>query len=243
LISVEQRIEAATRTLGYFERSHEYNEFTSVLLTLLEVNGDDTAAVPLNERSDVREQQIKETFGAWFQIFRALDALERVNYDPFDKANRCYLNIAPARGFPGMNPNDVSDPQERRAYEAAVEENRIRCERNNLQILLPRLNDEAEAGLHKFLGSLSRSQGPDGDGSGSDFAYALGKSSLGGDRIEQMWKIFRERQNADWTPKVSPSVTDRTVFPGSYQTIFQSLSQIRFPPGQPTVGTEHVTAG
>ncbi len=93
LISVEQRIEAATRTLGYFERSHEYNEFTSVLLTLLEVNGDDTAAVPLNERSDVREQQIKETFGAWFQIFRALDALERVNYDPFDKANRCYLNL------------------------------------------------------------------------------------------------------------------------------------------------------
>ncbi len=38
-------------------------------------------------------------------------------------------------------------------------------------------------------------------------------------------------------------VTDRTVFPRSYQTIFQSLSQIRFPPGQPTMGTEHVTAG
>ncbi len=38
-------------------------------------------------------------------------------------------------------------------------------------------------------------------------------------------------------------VTDRTVFPRSYQTTFQLLSQIRFPPGQPTVGTEHVTAG
>src|SRR6266566_5342255 len=116
-ISVEQRIEAATRALGYFARSHEYNEFRSVLLTLLEVNGDDNAAAPRNERWDVREQQIKETYGAWFQIFRALDALKRANYDPFDKANRCYLSIAPARGFPGMDPKDVSDPQERGAYE------------------------------------------------------------------------------------------------------------------------------
>lgn len=205
LISVEQRIEAATRALGYFERSHEYNEFGSVLLTLLEVNGDDNAAGPLNERWDLREQQIKETYGAWFQIFRALDALKRANYDPLDKANRCHLNIAPARGFPEMDPTDVSDPQERKAYEAAVEENRIRCERNSLQILLPRLGEEAEAGLHKFLGSLSRSEGQDGDGSGSYFAYALGKSGLGGDRIEQMWKIFGERQNADWKPKVPPS--------------------------------------
>src|SRR5216684_8708268 len=75
LISVEQRIEAATRALGYFERSHEYNEFRSILLTLLEVNGHDNAAAPLNVRWDLREQQIKETYGAWFQIFRALDAL------------------------------------------------------------------------------------------------------------------------------------------------------------------------
>lgn len=58
LISVEQRIEAATRALGYFERSHEHNEFESVLLTLPEVNGDDNSAAPLNERWDVREQQI-----------------------------------------------------------------------------------------------------------------------------------------------------------------------------------------
>lgn len=202
LISVEQRIEAATRSLGYFERSHEYNEFKSVLLTLLEVNGEDNAAAPLDERWNVREQQIKETYGAWFQIFQALDALKRANYDPFDKANRCYLNIAPAGGFPGMDPKDVSDPRESGAYEAAAEENRIRCERNNLQVLLPRLDEEAEGGLHKFLGSLSRSKGPDGDGSGSYFAYALGRSSLGGDRIEQMWKIFGERQNADWKPKV-----------------------------------------
>ena len=204
-ISVEQRIEAATRALGYFERSHEYNEFRSVLLTLLEVNGDDNAAAPLNERWDVREQQIKETYGAWFRIFRALDALKRVNYDPLDEANRCYLNIAPARGFPGMDPKDVSDPQERGAYEAAVEDNRIRCERNNLQVLLPRLDEEAEAGLHKFLRSLSLIQGPDGDSSGSYFAYALGKSSLGGDRVGQMWKIFGERKTADWKPTVSLS--------------------------------------
>jgi len=205
LISVEQRIEAATRALGYFERSHEHNEFQSVLLTLLEVNGDDNAAAPLNERSDVREQQIKETYGAWFQIFRALDALRRANYEPLDEANRCYLNIAAARGFPGMDPKDVSDPQERGAYEATIEENRIRCERNNLQVLLPRLDEAAQAGLHKFLGSLSRSEGLDGDNSGSYFAYALGESSLGGDRIGQMWKIFGERKTADWKPTVSSS--------------------------------------
>lgn len=205
LISVEQRIEAATRMLGYFERSHEYNEFQSALLTLLEVNGDDNAAAPLNGRWDVREQQIKETYGAWFQIFRALDALKRANYDPFDKANRCYLSIAPARGFPGMDPADVTDPQDKGAYTAAVEDNRIRCDRNSLQVLLPRLDEEAEAGLHKFLRSLCPSQGPDGDSSGSHFAYALGKSSLGGDRIGQMWKIFGERKNADWKPTVSRS--------------------------------------
>ena len=50
-----------------------------------------------------------------------------------------------------------------------------------------------------------------------------------------------------WRGQVQSSpdatVTDRTVFPRSYQTIFQLLSQIRFPTGQPTVGTEHVTAG
>lgn len=205
LISVEQRIEATTRALGYFERSHEYNEFQSVLLTLLEVNSDDNAAAPLNEGSDVREHQIKETYGAWFQIFRALDALKRANYDPFDKANRCYLSIAPARGFPGMDPADVTDPQDRGAYTAAVEDNRIRCERNNLQVLLPRLDEEAEAGLYKFLRSLSLNQGPNGDSSGSYFAYALGKSGLSGDRIEQMWKIFGERQNADWKTKLLPS--------------------------------------
>ena len=208
-ISVEQRIEAATRALGYFARSHEYNEFRSVLLTLLEVNGDDNAAAPLNERWDVREQQIKETYGAWFRIFRALDALKRVNYDPLDEANRCYLNIAPARGFPGMDPADVTDPQDKGAYKAAAEDNRIRCERNNLQVLLPRLDEEAEAGLHKFLRSLSLIQGPDGDSSGSYFAYALGKSGLRGDRIDQMWKIFGERQNADWKPKLLTSANDQ----------------------------------
>jgi hypothetical protein len=205
LISAEQRIEAATRMLGYFERSHEYNEFQSVLLTLLEVNGDDNAAAPLNESSDVREQQIKETYGAWFQIFRALDALRRANYDPLDEANRCYLNIVPAPGFPGTDPKDVSDSQERGVYEAAIQENRLRCERNNLQVLLPRLDEEAQAGLHKFLGSLSRSEGADGDDSGSYFAYALGKSNLGGDRIAQMWKILGERKTANWKPTVSSS--------------------------------------
>ena len=110
----------------------------------------------------MREQQIKETYGAWFQIFRALDALKRASCDPFGRANWRYLNIAPS-GFPGMDPADVSDPQDRDAYEPAVQGNRIRCERNNLQVLLPRLDKEAEAGLHKFLRSVSRMQGPDGD--------------------------------------------------------------------------------
>src|SRR6266849_2586006 len=42
---------------------------------------------------------------------------------------------------------------------------------------------------------------------------------------------------------LNQGVTDRTVFPRSYQTIFQSLSQIRFPPGQPTVAVEHARVG
>src|SRR5579863_5724354 len=124
--SVEQRTEAAINALGYFERSHRYNNFQSALLTLLEVNGDDNAAAPLSARWDVREQQIKETYAAWFVVFRALDALKRANYDPLDKANRCDLNIAPAHGFPGMDPKDVSDAQERKAYEASLAENTIR---------------------------------------------------------------------------------------------------------------------
>jgi len=52
-----------------------------------------------------------------------------------------------------------------------------------LQVLLPRLDAEAQAGLHKFLGSLSRSEGLDGDDSGSYFAYALGKT----ENTEVMW--------------------------------------------------------
>jgi hypothetical protein len=205
--SVEQRTEAAINALGYFERSHRYNNFQSALLTLLEVNGDDNAAAPLSARWDVREQQIKETYAAWFVVFRALDALKRANYDPLDKANRCNLNIAPAHGFPGMDPKDVSDAQERKAYEASLAENTIRCDTNSLQILLPRLNQEAQEAFHTFLRGLSRTPGPDGDSSGSYFAYALAKSGLGGERIDQMWRIFEKREAPDWKPESLASVT------------------------------------
>lgn len=197
LVSVEQRIEAATRALGYFERSHIYNEFQSVLLTLLEVNGTDSAAAPLNENWQLREGQIKDAYGVWFLIFRTLDGMKLANYNPLAPENRCYLNVAPRVGFPEMDPSDVQDAEARREYRKKLVENQIRCERNSLQLLLPRLDLETQAALHKFLVNLST---PDRDTAGSYFAYALAKSGIGGDRSTQMWAIFERKTDANWHP-------------------------------------------
>jgi hypothetical protein len=217
LIPVEQRIQAARRMLGYFEHTHQYNNFQSALLTLLEVNGDDSASAPLDPRPSVRDQQIKEAYVTWFQIFRALDAMKLPGHNPLDVANLCYLNIAPTKGFSRMDPKGVNDPQERKVYEVALDENRIRCDRNNLQILLPRLDEETQLALHKFLRGLFPTVGQDLDVGGSSFAYALGKSGLIGNRIAQMWEIFETRKNADWAPRAPASA----MMDGSDDSKFQ----------------------
>jgi len=201
-VTVEERIEAATRALGYFERSHSYDDFQPVLATLLEVNGTDPDAAPLDENWQVREQQIKEAYGAWFLIFRALDGMKLANHDPLAPENRCYLNIAPLGVVAGMDPKDVNDEERQKEYDKALEENRIRCDRNNLQIALPRLDVDAQAALHKFLVNLST---PDRDTAGSYFAYALGKSGLPGERSNQMWSIFEKRMDAKWQPETRRS--------------------------------------
>jgi hypothetical protein len=214
LISVDQRIEAATRALGYFERSHSYNEFQSVLVTLLEVNGTDSAAAPLDDDWRVQERQIKDAYGVWFLIFRALDGMTLVNYDPLAPENRCHLNVVPRGGFAGMDPKQVEDEGARAEYEKALEVNLVRCERNNFQLGLPRLEVETQGALHKFLVNLST---PDRDMSGSYFAFALAKSGLSGERSRDMWAIFEKRTEANWQHRMTqnePRTKDAaTAFP------------------------------
>jgi hypothetical protein len=201
LTSVEQRIDGATKGLGFFERSRRY-DFDGILSTLLEINGDDSGASPFDARWDVRAQQIQNAFAAWFLVFRTIDGLKRDHYDPLVKANQCHLNIAPVGGFAGMDPNDVRDPQQRAAYQRALDENFARCDRNDLQMILPRLDEHAQEAFHKFLQRLSPAETPDGSGE-TYFAFALANGGLQADRIEQMWKIFGNRRSSDWKPTIS----------------------------------------
>jgi hypothetical protein len=200
LIPVEQRIDGAMSGLGYFERSQEFEDFHSVLLTLTEINGNDSASAPLSQRRDIRERQINRSYEAWFHVFQVVDTLTLSNYDPLAAESRCSLSIAPPHGYPGIDPKNVADTQERRMYEAALRENQIRCDRNNLQALLPQLDEMAQTSLHRFLRSLLRPDGEDWN-SGTYFAYALTRSGLSENRVKQMREIFDARSDLHWSPK------------------------------------------
>lgn len=204
--TAEQRIEAATRTLGYFERSQEYQDFKSVLLTLLEVNGKGAAAAPLDQNWQVQESQIKEAYAVWFLIFHVLDGMKLHGHDPYVPANRCYLNVAPRGSLPGIDPKEVQDAQTRADYQKDLTENRARCRRNNFQMAWQQMDLEAQKALHTFLLSLSN---PDRDMSGSYFAFALAKSGLTGARSSQIWGIFEKRMDPDWQPQSSGTVEAR----------------------------------
>jgi hypothetical protein len=163
IITVEQRIEAATRALGYFERTHSYHDFGTVIATLSEVNSPAPSGAPLNSVDwRIRETQIKDAFSTWFLIFRALDGARIANYNPLDKANLCY-------SYDALFHNPIEPAQAQQ-----FEENKLRCERNEYQLLLSRMDLDAEVGLHKFLNGLT----VDHDLIGSHFAFALGKSDL-----------------------------------------------------------------
>lgn len=200
-IGVDERIQAATSALGEFERTQRYGDFQSVLQTLLEVNGKDPAAAPLSDRWDVQGQQMKEAYGAWFEVFRALDAMKIANYDPLAPANECSLTIAPTGGYPGINPEAVTDPEIRKQYERALAENEERCARNNVQALLPHFDEMAQQSFREFLGRMKDSRGYDFDLSASSFAFSLGSSTLSGARIALMWKIYAARNEPNWKPQ------------------------------------------
>jgi hypothetical protein len=199
-ITVEESIDSAMSGLGYFERSQRFQDFQGVLLTLAEINGNGSASAPLARRWDIREQQIKQTYEAWFHVFQALDALKLSNYDPLAPENRCSLTIAPPDGYPGVDPKNVANAAERKAYEAALRENQTRCARNEQQAMLPQLDRMAQTSFHTFLGSLLRPDGEDWD-SGSYFAIAIAQSDLSGHRVKRMWRIFDARGDRGWNPK------------------------------------------
>lgn len=211
-ITVEQRLEGATAGLGYFERSRRYEDFHSVLLTLLEVNGHDSASAPLSGQWDIQERQIKETYAAWFKVFRALDALKIPKYDPLAPANQCSLTIAPAGGYPGMNPEDIGDPQVRKEYERALAQNEERCTRNDLQALMARFDEMAQESFHQFLGNLKDSRRQALDQGASYFAFSLGNSTLRGERVDLMWKIYAAKDDPDWKPHPIAAQANATAF-------------------------------
>lgn len=189
VITVEQRIEAATRALGYFERTHSYNDFGTIIATLSEVNSPTPSGAPLNIVDwRIREAQIKDAFSTWFLIFRALDDAGIGNYNSLDTANLCY-------SYDALFPNPIETAIKAQQFE----ENKIRCERNEYQLLLSHMDIDAQAGLHKFLSGLT----VDHDLIGSHFAYALGKSDLSGARSAQMWSIFATRDDTNWKPATS----------------------------------------
>jgi hypothetical protein len=156
-----------------------------VIDTLSEVNGPGTAAVPFNTYDwRIRQPQIKDTFAAWFRIFRTVDAVKIPNYNPFAAANLCYSYLALQNRLTKI-PN----------HQQEFQTNALRCERNKFQFLLSRMDADAQIGLHNFLARLS-----DSEYEGSDFAYEVGTSDLTGERSTQMWSIYSTRNQTDWKP-------------------------------------------
>jgi hypothetical protein len=199
-ISVDQRIEAATRELGYFQRDHYPEEFESALLTISEINNNAESGAPLSSSWEVRELEIKDTLSTWFLIFRTLDSMKATL--PKEEASRCRFNISPAGGYVGMAPEDVSDTRERAAYRKQLSENMARCERQKLEMLLPHLQANAET---SFRNALNRFVAID-NATGSHFAYALGKSALSSQSSRLMWEMFGHLDQKDWQPSTSYSL-------------------------------------
>lgn len=195
LPTVEQGIEAATWAINSFEKEHAYYLFESALLSLSEANGTDSAAAPLDKNERARERQIRDAYDAWLLAFKTIDRMRPASYDPLAPENRCYLNLAPRGGWPGTDPKDVEDAEARREYQAEVDQNKVRCERNVLQVESRQVDVEAQTGLRKFLAGLG---GLEGDSADSHFTDALERSALTGARRKQLRSIFEKRMDAAW---------------------------------------------
>lgn len=209
-ISVEQRIDAATRFVGYFQRTHTPEDLESVINTISEVNSNRESGAPLEPYGETRERQIKNTLSTWFLIFRTIDSVST----NVPAGNRCYFNLAPPGGFIGMDPKEVTGAAERENYERQLADNDARCELQNFQLLeLPRLDVDAQLAFRQALRGLIAAEGV---GLGSDFAVALATSDLNGARSRLMWAIFDHATDADWQPAALS--TSRHVSPSFSET-------------------------
>ncbi|MDD5295537.1 MAG: hypothetical protein PHU46_01385 [Rhodocyclaceae bacterium] len=129
---------------------------TSPDLALLQQAGEKLEGVDLlaveghGERQEVRLQ----TLVTWMVILARVDAAKDPSFDPDDMP---LLRVAPpkkagAPGYmPGVDPNQIHDPEQRAEYLRAIQENRNKIERGRLQWSVRALDTEVSEGASRFI--------------------------------------------------------------------------------------------
>lgn len=76
----------------------------------------------------------------WFHIWKRIEDGIDKQYNPFDPSNITYMNVPPPKEapfhIPGMSPEVIKDPKVRAEYEAAIQANAKKAQKNNEQIML-----------------------------------------------------------------------------------------------------------
>ncbi|MGD0472940.1 MAG: hypothetical protein ABSB70_06955 [Candidatus Velthaea sp.] len=158
-------LQAAQHSLDEFVKTKAPTPFEFALVDLEHVK---VAAVPGAERDRVS--------GAWFGLFRALDAVKDPSFDPKD-VPQLHLVPPPDRGviYPaGVDPSALSDPAARATYQQALSENQTKAKRFAAAYPLYDLDTRAQAAFRLYRASAYTTSAADA----ADLRRALGTSGL-----------------------------------------------------------------
>jgi hypothetical protein len=125
-------------------------------LDLLREAGEKLEGVDLLEikAPDQRQEARLQTLVTWMVILARVDAAKDPNFDPDDMPVTKVMP-PPKSGepgyMPGVDPNQIRDPEQRAEYLRAIQENRNKMDRGRLQLSVQALDIEVTEGASRFI--------------------------------------------------------------------------------------------